>query len=106
MKRAGLIASTVLALFSSAGSSASDQEGSLENSNRSNSASKGLFEELDPSVINSKPFQRAYWEFYQRAFPLGYIPKGAKGRAAKQIEEFKAKKSFSSPLPGPLSETD
>src|SRR5574341_1360544 len=69
------------------------------------SETKDPFEELDPSVTNSKPFQRAYWEFYQRAFPLGYIPKGAKGRAAKQIEEFKAKKSSSLPFLDALSET-
>src|SRR5439155_15122605 len=48
-----------------------------------------------PKLVNSKPFQRWWWTFQQRAYPLGYIPKGALRRALREIEQAKA--SLSSP---------
>src|SRR5439155_27188224 len=48
-----------------------------------------------PKLVNSKPFQRWWWTFQQRAYPLGYIPKGALRRALREIEQTKA--SLSSP---------
>ncbi len=37
-----------------------------------------------------KPFQRWWWAFEQRAYPLGHIPAGARERALQQIEQSKA----------------
>ncbi len=48
-----------------------------------------------PALANSKAFQRAWWLFQQRAYPLGYIPDGARLRALQQIQQSKAG-------PGPL----
>ncbi len=45
---------------------------------------------VDPALANSKQFQRWWWAFQQRAYPLGDIPKDAKLRALQQIEQFKA----------------
>ncbi len=43
-----------------------------------------------PQLTNSKPFQRWWWAFQQRAYPLGYIPEDAQLRALQQIEQFQA----------------
>jgi hypothetical protein len=43
-----------------------------------------------PSLVKSKDFQRWWWAFQQRAYPLGYIPANAKLRALEQIERTKA----------------
>ena len=47
-----------------------------------------------PELTNSKPFQRGWWAFEQRAYPLGDIPDGAKLRALGQIRAFKARQSL------------
>src|SRR5262249_25550176 len=44
---------------------------------------------LYPGLVSSKPFQRAWWAFQQRAYPIGDIPLGAKVRALRQIEQVK-----------------
>ncbi|TAK06395.1 hypothetical protein EPO44_05460, partial [bacterium] len=46
--------------------------------------------QVPPALANSKQFQRWWWAFQQRAYPLGDIPKDAKLRALQQIEQFKA----------------
>jgi hypothetical protein len=43
-----------------------------------------------PQLTNSRFFQRWWWAFHQRAYPLGYIPEGARQRALEQIEQAKA----------------
>src|SRR2546422_1580008 len=40
-----------------------------------------------PKLTESKPFQRWWWAFQQRAYPLGEIPKDAKMRALHEIEQ-------------------
>src|SRR5256712_6998263 len=42
-----------------------------------------------PKLSQSKAFQRWWWAFQQRAYPLGDIPKDALLRAQRQIEETK-----------------
>lgn len=39
-----------------------------------------------PGLVNSTAFQRAWWAFQQRAYPLGRIPEGARLRALQEIE--------------------
>ena len=53
------------------------------------------------AVIKDRHLEAWEWLFSQRAYPLGYIPEGAKERALRQIEEVKAKAS-SSTAPAPL----
>ena len=43
-----------------------------------------------PALADSKPFQRSWWSWEQRSYPLGYIPFGAKTRALEQIERWHA----------------
>jgi len=43
-----------------------------------------------PKLANSKPFQRWWWQYEQRAYPLGGIPEHARLRALQQIEQAKA----------------
>lgn len=53
-----------------------------------------------PKLVQSKPFQRWWWAFRQRAYPLGEIPKGAQLRALRQVERSKAGlPSTSQPVP-------
>src|SRR5260370_18602289 len=42
---------------------------------------------LSPLVTNSPAYQRSLWFWEQRAFPLGYIPTGARAAAVSQINE-------------------
>src|SRR5947199_282330 len=53
------------------------------------------------SVIKDRHLEAWEWLFSQRAYPLGYVPEGAKERALRQIDEAKAKAS-SSTAPAPL----
>ena len=46
-----------------------------------------------PALANSKFFQESDWAFQQRAYPLGYIPAGARERALQQIRQSKAARS-------------
>ena len=43
-----------------------------------------------PVLTNRKAFQRWWWAFSQRAYPLGEIPAGAQLRAMQQIEQAQA----------------
>ncbi len=43
-----------------------------------------------PGLVERKPFQRAWWEFQQRAYPLNEIPQSARLRALEQIERWRA----------------
>lgn len=43
-----------------------------------------------PKLINRKPFQRWWWAFRQRAYPLNDIPANARLRALQVIEQSKA----------------
>ncbi len=45
---------------------------------------------IPAALQKSKPFQRSWWAFEQRAYPLGHIPPGARERALQQIEQSKA----------------
>jgi hypothetical protein len=65
-----------------------------------------------PKLTQSKEFQRWWWHFQQRSFPLADIPDGALLRALRQIEQAKATSpspsqpvrsalaSLSQPVPG------
>jgi photosystem II stability/assembly factor-like uncharacterized protein len=44
-----------------------------------------------PNLVNSRIFQRWWWEFEQRAYPLADIPADAKSRALRQIEQAKSR---------------
>lgn len=61
-----------MALLLIAGSESAAQQGRSTESNK-----------------EGKPYLRWLWEFQQRAFPLGYIPDGARLRALRQIERWK-----------------
>lgn len=41
-------------------------------------------------LIKSEPFGPWWWVFWQRAYPLGFIPEGAELRALRQIERWRA----------------
>src|SRR2546425_11037734 len=43
-----------------------------------------------PKLVNKKPFQRWWWAYLQRAYPLGEVADGAQLRALQQIEQSKA----------------
>src|SRR5207244_4020002 len=43
-----------------------------------------------PKLVNKKHFQRWWWGYQQRAYPLGEIPDGAQLSALQQIEQSKA----------------
>jgi uncharacterized repeat protein (TIGR01451 family) len=43
-----------------------------------------------PALANSKFFQESDWAFQQRAYPVGFIPAGARERALQQIRQSKA----------------
>ena len=49
-------------------------------------------------LIGNRHFEAWWWVFAQRAYPLGYIPEGAKDRALRQIENTKP-----NPLPSPAA---
>lgn len=40
-------------------------------------------------LVKSEPFGPWWWVFWQRAYPLGFIPEGAELRAFRQIERWK-----------------
>ena len=42
-----------------------------------------------PNLVDSRPFQRWWWGFQQRAYPLAEIPANAKSRALEQIKRTK-----------------
>ncbi|MEO8428745.1 MAG: hypothetical protein ABI651_16730 [Verrucomicrobiota bacterium] len=46
--------------------------------------------EFPALLTNSIQFQREWWFYQQRAYPLGYIPTNARLRALHQIEQFRA----------------
>src|SRR5262245_48463865 len=50
-----------------------------------------------PSLFNSRPFQRWWWSFQQRAYPLSDIPVDAKTHALQQIQQFKARQAPTAP---------
>lgn len=41
------------------------------------------------ALTTSKPFQRWYWAFQQRAYPLDYIPEGAHERAEQEVRRLR-----------------
>lgn len=43
-----------------------------------------------PALANNSHFQESDWMFRQRAYPLGYIPPGARDQALQKIELSKA----------------
>src|SRR5947199_4845477 len=43
-----------------------------------------------PKLANSKPFQRWWWAFQQRAYPLDDIPKNARQHALQEIAQSQA----------------
>ncbi|MGH8007987.1 MAG: WD40/YVTN/BNR-like repeat-containing protein, partial [Candidatus Binatia bacterium] len=43
-----------------------------------------------PELTDSKPFQRWWWAFQQRAYPLGEVPVNAQLHALQQVEQSKA----------------
>ncbi|MBI2867290.1 MAG: hypothetical protein HYX97_03010 [Chloroflexi bacterium] len=43
-----------------------------------------------PRLTDSQPFQRWWWAYQQRAYPLDEIPEGVQLRALQQIEQLKA----------------
>ena len=45
------------------------------------------------SLAASEHFQRWWWAFHQRAYPLADIPEGAKLRALAEIDRLKVRKS-------------
>ncbi|MBI3329700.1 MAG: hypothetical protein HYZ81_23710, partial [Nitrospinae bacterium] len=54
-----------------------------------------------PDLTNSKPFQRWWWAFQQRAYPLEDVPEGARLQALQQIEQSKVTlPAPSQPVPG------
>ncbi len=53
-----------------------------------------------PDLVNSKPFQRWWWEFHQRAYPLQDIPEGARTRAFAQIGQAAAAPPPAAPVSG------
>lgn len=77
LKRLGLISFVALFLFLFAGETVAQQAQPLD---------PWQF----PELVNSKRFQRWWWAFHQRAYPLEDIPTGAKLRALQEIEQFKA----------------
>jgi photosystem II stability/assembly factor-like uncharacterized protein len=50
------------------------------------SQSQNIRSDWPEVLLKSKAFQRELWFFKQRAFPLGYIPLGARLRALKELE--------------------
>jgi hypothetical protein len=49
-------------------------------------------------LVTSKPFQRWYWAFQQRAYPVGAIPDGARQRALEQISQANTAPAPTAPL--------
>src|SRR5206468_1625602 len=52
-------------------------------------------------LIGNRHFEAWWWVFAQRAYPLGYVPEGAKERALRQIENAKANPPTSPAAPSP-----
>ena len=67
LKRSWLITFIILVLWLLAGEGAAQQ-----------------MPPVDPALANSKQFQRWWWAFQQRAYPLGDIPTDAKVRAFRR----------------------
>src|SRR5437762_4578233 len=52
-------------------------------------------------LIGNRHFEAWWWVLAQRAYPLGYVPEGAKERALRQIENAKANPPTSPAAPSP-----